>query len=323
LNLQTFTRKVKFLFRGFTSTLLLKIFHRSGFNLSESILIFGSTRSGSTWLAEVVSSIQGNIQIFEPMNNDYIHEADDLGIDRHLFLSARDEDQPKKNYFERVLSGKLLNPWLCSQVSPVRALFAKRLVVKFVRGNMIIDWLVRQFAILPPALVIRHPCAIVASQLGKGWTPSKQKLLQNRFFEHYPEFRSQCEELDKPEQYAALAWCMRYFSPLALAAPRPFLLVSYESLVMDGEKQLTYLFDVWGLEFGADIKRRLMKPSNTVTEKSQVQKGRNPLAGWKSQLSEEQVGNIIKVLEIFGMTFYSEALEPDYAALERFRYVPH
>jgi len=166
---------VKFLFRGFASALILKICHRSGFDPAESIIIFGSTRSGSTWLAEIVSSIQGNVQIFEPMNNDYIKEADCIGIDRHLYLSAEDKDRLEmKQYFQRILSGKLLNPWLCSQISPLKAISARRLVIKFVRGNMIIDWLVNQFDLLPPALVIRHPCAIIASQLGKGWTPSKR-----------------------------------------------------------------------------------------------------------------------------------------------------
>jgi len=115
---------------------------------------------------------------------------------------------------------------------------------------------------------------------------------------------------------------MRYFTPLVLPRPRAYLLTSYEALVTRGESELSRLFKFWGLELNAGICRQLIKPSSTITESSQVNKGADPLSGWKTQLTDRQVENILLVLGIFGMTFYSEDLEPDYAALEEFSYSP-
>lgn len=321
MNRQTLTRKIKFLYRGVASSTLIKIFKRKGYDAQKTIIILGSTRSGSTWLAELISSVPGHIQIFEPMNAQYIKPARDINIERNMYLTKEDSWQEGAFFFNRIFSGKLVNPWLCSQIKPKEVISSNRLVVKFVRGNMLLDWMLHNMSVLPPALVVRHPCAVIASQLHKGWTPNLKVLLNNRFFNDFPQFKEPCSALKGNEKISALAWCIRYYAPLAMTKPYPYLLVSYEGLVRNGEQELKRLFDAWDLPFTDDIKQRLFKPSNTIAEGSEIIKGRDPLAGWQKKLSSQQVDDILSVLEIFGLDFYDRSLEPNYDKLNNFQAV--
>lgn len=310
-----YLRKLKVLARGATSALLFKLVHRKGFDISKALLIFGSSRSGSTWLAEIVSSVPGHNQIFEPLNTQYVKQAEKAGVIKDTYLKKDTQWARGRQFLEQVLSGRLINPWLASQIPVNKAFSTRRLVVKFVRGNLLLSWICENLPVLPPALVIRHPCAIVSSQLNKGWTPSRTRLLSNSYFDDYPEIREKCSHLRAPEEINALAWCLRFHAPLSIPKPYPYILICYEKMVRNGAQELEKLFDAWKLELTDDIKRQMNKPSDTVTMSSQIISGKDPLAGWKTKLSQQQVDNILAVLAIFDMDFYSEELEPDYEKL--------
>ena len=311
-------RKLKFFTRGVVSSFLFKLLYRKGFDTSRAIMIFGSTRSGSTWLAELVSSVPGHSQIFEPLNTQYVKAAGKAGIIKNTYIKQDDVWNKGNKFFSGILSGRVMNPWLASQI-PVKDVFStRRLVIKFVRANLLLGWVCKNFDVLPPALVIRHPCAYVSSHMQKGWNPSLKVLLSNSYFDGLPEIREQCLNLTRPEELNALAWCLRYHAPLSLTKPYPFILVCYERLVRDGEKEIKRLFRIWDLEITKDIINRLGKPSDTVTNSSQIVTGKDPLAGWKRTLSIEQINNVLNVLYIFKMDFYSNELEADYEKLDRF-----
>ena len=304
--------------KGGINQILFKLIHRKGFEQNDTIVICGSIRSGSTWLAEIVSSMEGHVQLFEPLHPEYVGDVKKIMPERNWFVES-DRDWPEgQSFFNKVLSGKLVNPWILSQVPFAKMFGAKRLVVKFVRANLMLGWLARQPGVRMPILVMRHPCAIIASQLNKGWPPSKEILLGNRYFDAWPELKQKCQSLSKPEEIAALAWCLRYHAPLNSPAPQPFILVSYEALVRRGEQELRRIFDAWQMPLSEKSIASLNLPSDTSESDSFIVQGKDPLAGWKSKLTGEQINNILNVLNIFGLTFYSEALEPDYPSLSRF-----
>lgn len=313
-----YVRKVKIMLRGAVYSVLFKLCHTKGFKQKDALIILGSTRSGSTWLAELVSSLDGHLQVFEPMNTDYVKSARKAGIVRNMYLEKHADWPEGERFFSRVLSGKVINPWTACQMSLTKIFKAKRLVVKFVRANMLTEWLANNIEMKTPAMVIRHPCAIIASQLQKGWAPSKTVLLSNPYFDQRAELKSRCMSFDKPEERAALAWCVRYHAPLTLDKPVPFILVCYERLVRDGETEIRKLFNAWDLPVTEQVLAQLVKPSDTVTSSSQVVSGKDPLEGWRKTLNQQQIENIMNVLAAFDMDFYSSELEPDYRKLETF-----
>jgi len=297
------------------------MYHR-GFDSSKTIVIFGSIRSGSTWLAEIISSMDGCLQIFEPLHPDYVQEVKQHIPQRNRYVPA-DQDWPAGvSIFNRIVSGKIINTWTMSQAPLLKIFTAKRLVVKFVRGNLLLEWFAKNVAVLPPVLVIRHPCAIIASQINKKWPPGKKLLLNNAYLDRYPEIRENCGYLSKPEELAALAWCLRYHAPLTANKPYPFILVCYEDLVRNGRQELEKLFNVWQMPVDQKAILQLSIPSDTATKSSQVVKGGDPLAGWKKKLNEQQVDNILAVLKIFKMDFYDKGLEPDHKKLGAFGISP-
>ncbi len=314
-----YLRKLRLIAKGTLSSIAFRIVHRKGFDPKTSILVFGSIRSGSTWLAEVLSSLDGHVQIFEPLHPEFVPDARKTLVERNPYVPSVDSWPAGRScLFGKILSGKLVNSWTMSQASIQEVFHANRLVIKFVRGNLLLEWLAANMDIHTPVLVIRHPCAIIASHLNKGWPPSKNVLLGNSYFDRFPEIRNDCSELSEPEELAALAWCLRYHAPLMSQKPYPFILVSYEKLVRNGKEELEKLFRALDIPLDKKAIDQLSIPSDTVTKGSQVVAGRDPLAGWRGKLNDRQVDNILAVLNKFGMDFYSTALEPDYVRLSEF-----
>jgi len=315
LVINTNIRKIKLIIKGAVNCLLFKLIYRRGFDSSKTLVIFGSIRSGSTWLAEIISSLDDHLQIFEPLHPDYVPCAKKHMPEQNKYVPVDEAWPAGVSVFNKILSGRVINAWIMSQASLLKVLTAKRLVVKIVRGNLLLEWFANNVAVLPPALVIRHPCAVIASHINKGWPPGKNILLNNPYLDRHPEIRKNCKHLSQPEELAALAWCLRYHAPLMAKKPYPFVLVCYENLVRNGEQELKKLFDAWQMPLDQKAVSQLTIPSDTVTSSSQVVSGRDPLAGWENKLTEQQVKNILAVLAIFKMDFYSMALEPDYEKL--------
>lgn len=317
-----YIRRLRLIITGLIYSLLFRLIQRKGFNPKKTIVLFGSIRGGTTWLAEVLSSIEGHLLVFEPLHPHYVPEVRKVIDYRNTYVPVENNWPEGHKFFTRVLSGKVANSWTMSQTS-IREIFqAKRLVVKFVRGNFLLEWLAVNMDVVTPILVIRHPCAIVASQMNKGWPSNKKVLLNNRYFNKYPELKSACNLLSKPEELDALAWCLRYHAPLSASKPYPFLLVSYENLVRNGRQELEKIFNAIHVHLDEKAIDQLSKPSDTVTKASQVVTGEDPLAGWTHKLTEQQIDNILAVLKIFDMDFYSRSLEPDYEKMMSFGHKP-
>ena len=311
-------RKAKLIIKGFASSLLFKIIHRNGFDPKSTITIFGTTRSGSTWLAEVLSSVDGHLQVFEPLHPDYVPEVKRVFKERNPYIPANQDNAECRALFNKILSGRLSNIWTMSHASLGEVIKARRLVVKFVRGNLLLEWLTNNMDVVTPVLVIRHPCAVIASQINKGWPPGKRILLNNLYLDQYPEIKRECERLSEPEELAALAWCLLYHAPLMSRKPYPFVLVSYEKLVRSGHEELNKIFKILNIPLAKKVIAQLSIPSDTVTSNSQVITGKDPLAGWREKLTKTQCQNIINVLHIFSMDFYGFELEPNYEKLLHF-----
>ncbi len=292
--------------------------HADGFDPNQTIAVFGSVRSGSTWLAELLSSLDGHLQLFEPLHPKYVPEAARILQTRNTYVPVGAPWPEGRKFFSEILSGRLINSWILSQASVSRVFRTRRLVAKFVRGNLLLDWLTTNYGLRNAVLVIRHPCAVVASQLTKGWRPGKTTLLANPYFERHPEIQERCAPLTRPEEIAALAWCLRYHAPLMSEKPYRFTLVTYEALVRNGVSELERLFQALGIPFDSAVIEKLSRPSDTATETSPIVSGKDPLGGWQHRLTNRQVNNILSVLNIFGMNFYSAEPEPEYSRLRAF-----
>jgi len=314
MNFIKLKRKTKFIYNGICNTVLAKLICKKQFNISDTLIVMGSTRSGTTWLSEIVASIPNSIICFEPISPTHVPEAKCAGFSYDTY-AVPDTSWPEGyQVMQKILSGQLLTPWTLSQSRVSTFCAANILVVKFVRANMLVGWLTGNFPVRSPALIIRHPCATVASQLQKGWCPSLESLLNNSFFADKTNLVNQLSGLQTPEEILALRWCMRYFVPLSLS-DRPFVLVSYERLVSDGQKELERLFGHWRIDLPKQAIDRLHRASNTVAVGSAIISGADRLTAWQTRLTTAQVARIFNIVSLFGIHCYSDDAEPDYDML--------
>jgi len=290
--------------------------YRRKFDISKTLIVAGTSRSGSTWLAEIISAAPGNVQIFEPLHLSHVKEARQVGFTSDSFIDPETDWPEGKEFMKRVLGGCVLTPWTTSQIPIVETKNASRLVVKFVNANMLLGWIAFNFPVKPPALIIRHPCAVVASESKRFKLLTDINFLLNHpFFDRHPHLKESCRGLKHPEEVRALVWCMRYYAPLALSAPYPFVLISYEALVRRGKEELSRLYKTWNLSMPEKTLNLLHHASKTAARDSSILLNKDPLMGWKNELTKKQVTNILNVVNLFGLNFYSEEIEPDYERL--------
>jgi hypothetical protein len=214
---------------------------------------------------------------------------------------------------ERALRGRVLNWWTCSANPLGRAIRPRLWIVKEIGANYLIEWIVGTFPIRKPVLIVRHPCATVASRLAQGWAPkaADAKIKQLAARRRFPHLEALCQGLTDPFEVMAARWCLKNYIPLSLA-PRPFHIVAYESLVTRGVADLLPMFADWKIDVPAEIEHSLGRLSAT-TKSGAGQRSR--IDQWKRALTQEQIDRILRVVRDFGMDFYSDDLEPDYQRL--------
>ena len=295
--------------------ILLKATASRSYELSRTLVIAGSPRSGTTWLAELLNEIPRSAILFEPEHLQHVAEARDAGLTWHTIKEPEEAWAEGERFFGRVLRGQLINGWTASHVPLGRSIAPQTWIVKFVDANFMLGWLARQFAIRPPVLLIRHPCSVIASQFRRGWSNPHPPRLK-KFLAKYPQFADYIESLSDPAEYSAALWSMQTFAPMTLPRPWPFILMTYEELAANPGEELTRLFNAWNLEMPSGVIRSAVRPSGTTDMDSALHAGSDTTLAWRKSLSDQQIAGILRVIRRFGLDFYDESPRPD---LERLR----
>ena len=154
---------------------ILRLFNRARYNISDTIVICGCPRSGTTWLAEILASIPGYGVINEPLQINWFPEAECAGFSSERTYKRADEDWPEGEWYLRsIFAGNFDRPLVGSTGGKGRLLSAlghlpnKKIIAKFVRANRLLPWMALRFPVKAFVLIIRHPCAVVASQMKSG-----------------------------------------------------------------------------------------------------------------------------------------------------------
>lgn len=303
--------------RAALNPLLLRAFAKGHYDLRDTLVVAGGPRSGTTWLAELVcAAVPRSAMLFEPLHVGNVPAAAVAGFQWRTYLEPGDGWPEGEAFLQRALEGRVINWHTTSHVALRRAIGVKRWVVKLIHGNLLLTWLADRFPIRPPALIIRHPCATVASRGGQGWKPLSHPPRIPEFLATHPQFLPVLDRLTDVVEYRAALWCIDYYVPLTSPRPYPFHLVTYEQLVRNGDETLGQLCDVWDIDMSATARKKLHVASQTTKKDGGIYAGTDPLAKWQTLLSTNQIDKIFRVVEAFGLDFYTDALEPDYTRLD-------
>jgi hypothetical protein len=288
--------------------------------LRDTILVAGWARSGTTWLAEVLSAaVPQSAILFEPLHAERVPEAAAAGFPFADIPAVGEGTTAQIDFIERVLSGRVLNWWTCSCNPVARSIRPRVWIVKEIRANYLLEWITGTFGIRRTILIIRHPCATIASRMTQGWTPknAETRIKQSAARRRFPHLDETCATINDPLEAMAARWCLMNYVPLSLR-PRPFHVVPYESLATRGTQDLLPIFHEWDIDTSVGLEKSLNRAS--ATTKAGVADGirhRQSIEGWRSRLTADQTARILRVVRDFGMGFYGDDPEPDYQALHR------
>jgi len=182
------------------------------YDMRNTACIFASGRGGSTWLGEIVASVPGSILQWEPFHPYSNPTAVKLGIERKAYFTAARPPTPRQMQFIKGLfDGSWLNLETATrhQSPPPKLsdfLRFRRFVVKFVTASASIDWLTETFGVRS-ILLVRHPCAVVASQMRWGaWVrSSRDRAVTPALLEDFPALRRAYEAAGTPEEILTLS----------------------------------------------------------------------------------------------------------------------
>jgi hypothetical protein len=270
-----------------------------------SVFLAGSGRSGTTWLSEIINHRRGYRYVFEPFN------PREVGPFEHFrtkqYLRADDQREEFLGPARLALTGGLRHPWTDRFNGRI---IAKRRLIKDIRANLLLGWIHAHFPGMPIILLLRHPCAVVASRLDLGWrdnlseTMEQRELVEDFLLPMEAEIRA---ARDAFERHLFL-WCIDNYVPLKQFGPQDVHLTFYERLLARPEAELQSLFAFLGEDLDDRIYRRLRPPSPLSGKREP-----HPTAeGWRTRVSAKQLGRSMEILELFGLdNLYGEGAMPE------------
>jgi hypothetical protein len=235
-------------------------------------VIAGFGRSGTTWVQDVLAESNSLRAVFEPLHPRHIRGA---AAHAHRFLSADDDDPELRVFLQRFFFENFHSLWADYRVSAQRLYprphelaslrllkeFLRRKVdakrnisrywdqrrrarrlVKFVRANMMLGWIRRNFD-ARIVFIVRHPAAVILSQLKSpnAWHPQRN-------IERYRSDWRLLEAIDDDArtllhrnlsdvEALTVSWCIENTVAMRQAAESGITVVYYETLVQRGRDE--------------------------------------------------------------------------------------
>jgi hypothetical protein len=291
-----FSKFQKRLVRAFCS----KLYRDKNRDIGNSILIVGTGRSGTTWLADMIASQISCRIMFEPFHSKQVHGFHQF----HYFQYMRQEEKNNAlyNFCQKIFTGDIRDSWIDRQVDHLNPRYR---LIKDIRANLFLKWISENFPQVPILFIIRHPCAVVLSRMKLDWATDtdiapllEQTNLVDDFLSDKMEIihRSQTDE----EKHAVI-WCISHLVPIQQFIDSTLNVVFYENLCLQPEIESSKIFRVINFEYDDSVFEVIKQPSTTTVRSSAILTGENRVARWKKDLSSKQIDSIFSIVENFGL----------------------
>ncbi|GEM_PF-929387 len=293
----------------------VKYINRKKFkDFDKTLIISGAPRSGTTWLAEYFHQVLNALYLHEPLHRGRIKKLKKLDFPWLQYIPEGHEWNPAHSVFKSLLSGLELNPALVQRNKQIDGLHKSDfLLIKFVRSGPLLNWLTNQFNLkLKPLYIVRHPAAVVYSQLNHGaWNylhsisyplVNQEKVGLNSYFNKHI---SKVPVLSNHEELLTYGWYLETELILNNKNQR-YIVIYYEEFIVKPQETLEKIQKEWKINRSLYVENLFNKPSSSTQKsndfKSDVEK---QLSKWQGNLKEEQKDNIQKILDVFEVKTYS------------------
>lgn len=263
------------------------------------VFVAGSGRSGTTWVQELVNHARDHRVIFEPFLGTVVPFCRHFERKQYLRRDGDDSDA-FLGPAQTILSGEFRNEWT-DQYND-RPAYRKRLI-KEIRANLLLHWLRGHFPAVPFVFLMRHPCAVVSSQLRGRWGLRAADLLrQPQLVEDFLApfeglIRSARDEFDN----LLLVWCVENYVPLRQFGRGELFLLFYEELLRHPEREVERLFKFLKRPADPSAFEQMRRPSAQSRSWSAVVTGGDPLDSWREHIDARQLRRAAQILRVFGL----------------------
>lgn len=275
---------------------------------SKHLIIVGSARSGTSWLAETIAAQHRYRLLFEP-EHEFNTELGKLICDKDL--NQKNITPQAENYFKKIFANRVNNDWIaqCSNRKYKRHLWPllpKRIIVKFVRANLAAHYMNEHFQI-PLIHLLRNPYDVLHSQQRVKF----QWLFDLSHFQQQEELMELVKskfnfDLKENLKYTELEilcirWCLENVIPLQVKSAYSFKakIVRHEDLRNDINLFLD-LCNYFDLEPISNLPEKYRAPSSKTHPRSEV---RGPISD-SVKFSQEELRDINGILDIFKCDLY-------------------
>ncbi len=269
-----------------------------------SVFLAGSGRAGTTWVSEIINYRGEYRYVFEPFHPGKVDAFKNFRSKQYLRPDDRREEYlgPAR----RVLTGGLRSRWTDRFH---QKFVARRRLIKDIRANLLLGWMRANFPGMPIILLLRHPCAVVASRLALGWkdnlyeTMEQGELVEDFLRPMEPEIRG---ARDAFERHLFL-WCIENYVPLRQFGPGEIHLAFYENFLSHPEDEIRRLFSFLREDFDGRVYRTLRRPSPLS------RRGESPsVDAWRRSVTGSQLEKALEILGLFELDrVYGEGAMPD------------
>lgn len=274
-------------------------------DLNQTVILAGSGRSGTSWLAEYLRRSGSFRYLWEPFHTGRVPGAKQhLGPSPYLPPNA---DRPQAEQFvETVLRGQIKSPWIDSRQ---RGIIFDRRLVKTIRANLMLKWLKGLFPEVRCLLLLRHPYAVSQSRVRLGWDARLSDFLnQERLIEeHLHPFLPVLERAQDAWDRQIIRWCVETLVPLRELERGDVELIFYEDLVRNYPESLEQTVQRMGYPPSKHQGRAYQRSSSSKMGLGGAQQG---LEQWQGTVEDKAMQRVQHYLELFGLeaVYGSEAL---------------
>jgi hypothetical protein len=292
-----------------------RLYRDTNRDTARSILVAGTGRSGTTWLADIIGSQISCRTMFEPFHSKQVD-----GFRRfYYFQYMRPTEMSCEllSYSRKIFTGDIRDQWIDRQVEHILPRYR---LIKEIRANLFLRWIHEMFPEVPLLFVVRHPCAVVLSQIQLGWatdTDIDPFLSQPDLIADFLANKMDIiEGADTVEEKHAIIWSISNLIPMKQFDSVGLNVIFYENLCVQPEAEIPRVFQVLNFEYQDSVLRHSDKPSTTAIRTSAIVTGDNRVTRWKKELSPKQIERILSVVEDFDLDYlYGDSVTPLVSAL--------
>jgi Sulfotransferase family len=273
----------------------------------DSVFLAGSGRGGTTWVSDIINYRGEYRYVFEPFHPGKVDICRNFRSKQYLRPDDRREEY--LGVARKILTGGLRDRWTDRFH---RNFVARRRLIKDIRANLLLGWMRANFPGMPIILLLRHPCAVVASRLALGWqdnlseTMEQEELVEDFLRPMEAEIRGARSGFERH----LFLWCIENYVPLKQFAPGEIHLSFYENFLAHPEEEVGRLFAFLGEKSDGRVYRRLERPS-PLSRKNAFPEG-SSLDAWRRRVTDAQLERAAEVTKLFGLdSVYGEGAMPD------------